>query len=407
MHYKSKLALAVLSALAMPGLALAQATADKGTMKGVVSTVEWELYGNLYPEYAHMSQSGASAASDIQSTLGGAAGGNVHSHWSVETTNSRVGLRTQRALGSGLTAIAQLEYAVNFDNSGSNIAARDSFLGLRSAFGTVKLGIMDTVYKSIGDTLGFMGMGSGNFVSSSNVLAKSGFGANSASSFHLRRTNSVQYASPEFAGAQIQAQYSPDEAEGALKADLWSVGATYQAGGAYLALAHEIHNDFFGGSRNLAAALANPLTGAAHSKDTSTRGTVGYKFGDTRLEGNFAMTKLGESGQASAGKFESYKHNSWSLAAEHTMGPVTLALAYVASAAGSCSRSGGTACSTSGLDGNMVNLGVRYSWPEASVFALYGKLVNGSSAQYNSTIQDTVAPGADVTHYAVGIQFRF
>jgi predicted porin len=408
MHYRSKLALAVLSTLALPGLALAQATADKGTMKGVVSTVEWELYGHLYPEYTYVKQSGASTTADIQSTLGGTAGAALHSHWELDTTNSRVGLRAQRSMGSGITAIAQLEYTVNIDVTGANISARDSFLGLRGGFGTVKLGIMDTVFKNTGDTLGFMGYGSGNFVSNSNVLAKGAFGANSANSFHLRRANSVQYQSPEFGGFQAAAQYSPDEAEGALRADLWSVGATYQKAGLYLGVAYEIHNDFFGGSRNVSAALANPLTGAANSEDTAMRGTVGYKFGGTKIEGNYGTMKFSESGQASAGKFESYKHNSWSLSGEHTMGPVTVAIAYVSSAAGSCSRFGGVACSTSGLDGKMINLGARYSWPEASVFVLYGKLTNGASAQYNPSAQgDTIAPGVDDEQIAVGISFRF
>ena len=408
MHYKSKIALAVLSALALPGLALAQTTADKGTMKGIVSTVEWELYGHLYPEYNHVSQSGASATSEIQSTLGGAAAPTVTSHYELNTANSRVGLRAQRAMGSGIKAIAQLEYTVNIDITGANISARNSFLGIESKFGTVKLGIMDTVYKEVGDTVSMFGISSGNFVSMSNILSKQGFGTSSSGSFHLRRANSVQYVSPEIGGAQFMAQYSPDEVKSDTRnADLISLGVSYNNKGLYLGLAHEIHNDLFGGSRNVPTALQNTTNAAASSKDTATRGTVGYKFGDTRAEVNYAMMKYDESGPLAAGKFQNYKHNAWSVTVEQGFGPATVSVGYVAAGAGSCSRAGGTACSTSGLDGNQFQAGLRYSWPEASVFLLYAKLVNGASAQYNNTAADTVSPGTDVSQIAAGISFRF
>jgi hypothetical protein len=126
---------------------------------------------------------------------------------------------------------------------------------------------MDTVLN--GDTLSFLGVSSGNFVSNSSILSKTGFAKkdvslSSASSFHLRRANSLQYQSPRFGGAQLHLQYSPDEVKTATtNADLWSTGVSYKNKGLYLALAHEIHNDFFGGSKN--TALSNIGTAGAHS----------------------------------------------------------------------------------------------------------------------------------------------
>ena len=110
MQTKSKVALAVMAALVIPGLALAEGedVAAKGPLKGVLSTVEWELYGHLYPELVHITQSGASVASEITSNLSGPAGTNGTNHYELNTSNSRVGLRAQRAMGSGLTAIVQL-----------------------------------------------------------------------------------------------------------------------------------------------------------------------------------------------------------------------------------------------------------------------------------------------------------
>ena len=412
MHNKSKVALALLSLLAMPGVAFAegeeQAAADKSKLKGILSSVEWEFYGHLYPELVRISQSGASAATDITSNLAGPAGTNGTNHYEVNTSNSRIGLRAQRTLGSGLTAIAQLEYKIQHEATGTNLTARDSFVGLRGGFGTVKLGAMDTVYKNVGDTLSFLGVSSGNIVSNSNILSKAGFGTSSSSSFHLRQPNSIVYQTPRIAGGQIQVQYSPDESQSSTKkANLWSFGATYAIGDLYFGLGHEIHNDFFGGSRNVPTALSNTANTNAASKDTATRGTIGYKFGGTQVEGNYSQIKYDESGTLANGKFQNYKHNTWSIGATQRFGPVRVSAAYASSGAGSCALVNVASCSTSGLKGNQFSLGAAYDFPEASVFVLATRLTNGASAQYNNTESTAVAPGADVSQIAVGISFRF
>ncbi len=420
MQSKSKLALAVLSALALPGLALAQDAAgkDKSKLKAVLSTVEWELYGKLYPEFVSVSHSGATAGGVSAATLAGSStvaatkGVNPTNFNALATSNSRVGIRGHKTLGSGLTAMAQLEYKIAHETSGVNLSARNSFLGLEGGFGTVKLGVMDTVYKEIGDTLSFLGVSSGNFVSNSSILSKTGFAKkdvslSSASSFHLRRANSLQYQSPRFGGAQLHLQYSPDEVKTATtNADLWSTGVSYKNKGLYLALAHEIHNDFFGGSKN--TALSNIGTAGAHSRDTGTRATAGYKFGNTRVELNLATIKLSESGGA-AGKFESYKKNSYSLGLQQKFGKLTAQASYANSAAGSCTLVGGAACTTNGLEGKQLNLGVSYALPEADLFILYSRLNNGSSAKFDTRENDTTAlePGTDVNQLAVGVNFSF
>ena len=408
---KSKVALAVLSLLAMPGYALAEgeeSAADRSKLKAIVSSVEWELYGHLYPELVYIKQTGASVAADISSTLAAPAGSNGTNHYELNTSNSRVGIRAHRDFGSGITAIAQLEYKIQHEATGTNLTARDSFLGVRGAFGTVKLGAMDTVYKNAGDTLSFLGVSSGNIVSNSNILSKTGFGTSSSSSFHIRQPNSIVYNSPNIAGAQFHAQFSPDETQNATKnARLWSFAATYEINGLYFALGHEIHDDFFGGSRNVPTALANNTNSLASSKDTATRGTVRYKFGDSQIEGNYSQIKFDESGNLANGKFQSYKHNTWSIAGQQRFGPVRAAIAYASAGAGTCALTGTAVCRTDGLKGNQISVGAAYDFPEASIFLLYTRLTNGASAQYNNTEATAVSPGADVNQIAVGLSFRF
>src|SRR5581483_2109556 len=113
-------------------------------------------------------------------------------------------------------------------------------------FGNVFLGRWDTVYKDIGGPVSFLGLSSGNFVSNSSVLSRTGLGSSRASRFHERANNWIQYDTPEFGGAQFKIGYSPDEGKTAdNNATIMSYGVKWEAGPLYIALAHEVHNDFF------------------------------------------------------------------------------------------------------------------------------------------------------------------
>jgi predicted porin len=333
----------------------------------------------------------------------------------MDSPNSRLGFRGAEDLGGNLKAIFQLEMGFGVDtgtNSSSATGAlfsRDTFVGMAGGFGTVKLGSMDTVYKNLGDTLSFLGVSSGNFISTSNILSKPGFGTSSASSFHLRRANSIVYESPNVAGFQGLLDYSLGEVPGSnSKGRVISTGVKYEVGPLYLAVAYETHEDLFGGSKNVPTALKNDSNPAAKSTDTATRLTAQYKFAsNTRAEANFARIKYDETG-GTTGKFATYKHNTWSIGAEQLINAVTLAASYGQGSAGTCSLVGGVACSTAGLDGKMLNLGASYSFSKrTSLFALYSLMRNGNSAVYNNLNSGNPTPGQDINTYAVGISHSF
>ena len=153
------------------------------------------LYGRLYPEVVWTRSTGATAPGSSLSTLAQAPTGETFANVvKMDSSNSRMGFRGEEALGDGLKAFFLIEQRILVDTGGTQLASRNTYLGIESArWGTVKLGGFDTVYKEIGDTLSFLGVSSGNFVSNSNVLSKQGFGSNSAGSFHLRRANSTRY----------------------------------------------------------------------------------------------------------------------------------------------------------------------------------------------------------------------
>ncbi len=185
-----------------------------------------ELYGKLYPELIREYGKDPTPAGTAVATLAGAPTGtkSIITRNEMESSNSRFGVRGYEKLGGGLKAIFQLETVFLVDSNTSAFAQRDSFVGLtHDRWGTVKLGRMDTPFKSYGDDLSFLGVSSGNFVSTSNLLRKPGFGTNSASSFHLRRANVVQYESPIVGGFDGSVQYSTDETDTATRhPHVWS-----------------------------------------------------------------------------------------------------------------------------------------------------------------------------------------
>jgi len=376
------------------------------------------IYGRLYPQFVAISSSGATQVGTAVSTLvaapTAATAVELPSHNEVQASNSRFGFRGTENLGGGWQGFFQIESTIPLDAGGGTFGTRDSFVGIKGPWGSVKLGNMDTVYKNLGDQLSFLGVSSGNFVSNSNVLSKGGFGTSSSSSFHLRRANSVYFESPEMGPIQFMVQYSPDESKSTTRnADLWSYGIRYGGGkgggGLTVALAMERHRDLFGGSNNVPAALSNVAVTTARSNDTAIRGTIAYSFNDgkTTIEGNLANMKYTESG-GTAGRFESYKHTAYSIALEHNVAAWQIAAAYVHASKGTCSLIGGANCDTSGLDGSMIALGSRYNFSKrTSLFAMWARVNNGTSARYNNLASGSPNTGSDVTQLAGGIQHSF
>src|SRR5882672_10700406 len=235
-----------------------------------------QIYGKLYPQFGWFSSHGATQPGASVSSLSGtgtgtaalplgviAAGPTVEEappRQLIDVGNSYIGFRGERGFG-GLKAIWQLEQATNFDVGTGTFGSRNSFVGLSSgAFGTVKLGNMDTVYKEYGDTMSMFGIASGNFVSGSNVLSQS-ISSAGAARFHERRNNSVMYETPTFSGFTGGLMYGPaeDKSGGAVPRNLnfWSYGVKWDTERFYASVHGERHEDAFGLSSSLPA--ASPL----------------------------------------------------------------------------------------------------------------------------------------------------
>ncbi|MGZ5660585.1 MAG: porin, partial [Usitatibacter sp.] len=368
------------------------------------------LYGRLYPEVVREYGKNATSPGTTVSTLAGTlTKEQIVTRNEMESSNSRFGVRGHEKLGGGLKAIFQLETAFSVDSNNAAFAQRDSFVGLEhERFGAIKLGRMDTPFKTYGDDLSFLGISSGNFVSTSNVLRKAGFGTNSSSSFHLRRANVVQYESPIIAGFDGSVQYSTDETDTSTRRPhVWSGGLRYEAGPVKVTLSHEIHWDLFGGSRNVPTAMSNFNDQNVRSKDKATQAMLMLKFGKHTFEADFTQKKYDENATVT-GRFLQYKNNAYQVAWDARWnGQWRTALEYIKAMKGSCSRVNAV-CITDGLDGSQLQFGVAYYFSKRTyVFAMGALLRNGFSAQYNNSASQTPAVGEDLDQYAVGINHSF
>jgi predicted porin len=406
---KKALVLAVGAALVMTG-AYAQKGGDfAGDADSVV-----EMYGKVYPELVIPQGFGATAATETVSTLTAKPQGtnSVIKRTEMASSNSRIGWRGYEKLGGNLRAIWQLETEFHIDSNDTAFAQRDSFVGMsHPVWGTIKLGRMDTPFKTYGDEVSFLGVSSGNFVSSSNVLRKAGFGTNSASSFHLRRANVVQYESPKIAGFDATAQYSTDEADTSgnnkRAPHVWSGAARYELGPLEFSAAYEEHWDLFGGSRNVPTALSNFNDTNVRSKDKATQVMARYKLGRHTFEADYIWKKYDENATVT-GRFLSYKNTAWQVLWDARWSNAwRTGLQYIKANQGSCSRVNAS-CDTGGLDGSQLQAGVAYYFSRRTyAFLMAAWLKNGKSATYNNLSLQTPSVGEDVDQYALGISHNF
>ncbi|MGH8668470.1 MAG: porin [Burkholderiales bacterium] len=398
MDKKTAVALAVGAMFAAPALA---------------QTSSVQIYGKFYPQFAIAKTSSPTAAGAVPSNLVTSTGGEHARRNSVDTQNSYIGFRGNEKLGGSLAVIWQIEQAITFDSPSEFWANRNSFLGLRGGFGTLKFGNMDTIYKEYGDQFSMFGINSGNFTSASNTLSMIGVGRDNSARFHERRESSVQYETPEFGNFTFGVQYGPDETKGNpgtdTDASLWSYGVKYEADRLYVSVHQERHNDFFGGSNN-ATAVANSGANPS-SKDTGTRLSVAYKLTkEHTLTADIARLEYDESGQGGAGEFENYERTNFSVGWEARWGggPFRTGIQYIKMNEGKCSLTGGVACNTDGLDGSQVSLGAAYDLSSRTfLYALFARLANGESAQFDNWANGSPSRGTSVTQMAVGVQHRF
>ncbi|NJD25806.1 MAG: porin [Betaproteobacteria bacterium] len=191
---------------------------------------------------------------------GGVSANNFGDFNRVSANSSYIGFKGTEDLGNGLKAVFQFESSVNFDATGGTIAARDSFVGISSGFGTVVLGNLTAPTRALGAALD-VNAGATGIGANSGIIGKMGGGTGAMSGtancgksttctsiFDTRWSNAIAYVSPTWGGFSFVGAYVADENKTAdlalagngptLRTTGYDIGAKWEGYGATVAAAY-------------------------------------------------------------------------------------------------------------------------------------------------------------------------
>lgn len=172
-------------------------------------------------------QSNATTYGEIRLSMNQVKSGAASTTSEMADNASRLGFRGVEDMGGGLQALFGYELGINAESGAQGAVARNSYLALRSGWGTVAAGRLDSANPT-GSPL------YSQFTKLTSFAPNdAGATATSASMFNARNrtSSSLGYASPNFGGASFRVrtyQRGPDTA----KADAKSIdlGLNYEAG---------------------------------------------------------------------------------------------------------------------------------------------------------------------------------
>lgn len=138
----------------------------------------------------------------------------------ISDFGSKIGFKGQEDLGNGLKAVWQLEQGASVAGANSGWGNKQSFVGLKGGFGTIRAGSLNSPLKNTKNNVN--AWESGKFTG--NVLEISGMAQRE------HRYLSARYDSPEFAGFSGSVQYAPKGNSGS-NGESYHVGLNYQNSG--------------------------------------------------------------------------------------------------------------------------------------------------------------------------------
>lgn len=231
----------------------------------------------------------------------------------ISDFGSKIGFKGQEDLGNGLKAVWQLEQGASVAGANSGWGNKQSFVGLKGGFGTIRAGSLNSPLKNTKDNVN--AWESGKFTG--NVLEISGMAQRE------HRYLSARYDSPEFAGFSGSVQYAPKDNSGS-NGESYHVGLNYQNSGFFAQYAglfqrygegtkkmEELYNipslfveklqvhRLVGGYDNNAlyasvaaqqqdAKLYGTWSANSHNSQTEVAATVAYRFGNVTPRVSYA-----------------------------------------------------------------------------------------------------------------------
>ena len=401
-----------------------------------------QIYGTLNVDVESVEARDATPAGALPAgTLGATPTGvNVPRRTRVSSNSSNLGFRGTERISSTLSALFQIESAVNVDAGNTNIASRNTAVGLAGPWGSFRAGQWDTPYKTLsgavdpmyftgitytGALIGTPGFGVGPTTNGVPLTSGDGrtFAAGANASFERRQGNSLQYWSPPFSGFAFRAAYSVDESRSARSAGVTQVDPTvasasleYDGGLLYVGYAYERHSDYFGLDALVPATQAVTVAAtngsSASSRDTGEKLVARVKLGGTQL-GVMGERLRYEKSQSNAvpGWFRAYRRNAAAITLVQKVGAAGTLRGLVGKAwGGSCERFDGSACDSANLGARQLSLGYSHTFSKRTDgYLFYTRVANESRASYQFANGAGLgaAAGSTSTGYLLGIRHTF
>lgn len=153
----------------------------------------------------------------------------------MSSNSSRLGFRANQEF-EGFTAMVQIEQTIDFTDSGTEFATRDTFVGLKGDFGMFRLGKFDTPFKRARGPANLFGDQIGDMRNLTRV---------GNARFDERTPNTIHYQTPDFSGFAFNIAYSLHEGTDnrGMDDEAVSLSLTYKSGPLDLAAAYENFED--------------------------------------------------------------------------------------------------------------------------------------------------------------------
>lgn len=391
------------------GAALAPAAHADVVLTGVV---------NLGPTVHHTSGATAGAVSGNNIVTPAATAPQTGNTVGLSRNYSWLGVGSTEDLGNGLKLDVFLQFQMEPEKSANaGITNRNSRVGFTGEnWGGVWWGTNENIYErylySTDPLDGAMGVG-GNL----SIFGTPGYNVvfdvgHSGAGFYRRQEQTIWYDSPNFGGFTFGVAYAmPAFKTATANPYIFSGGVKYAGTGLPLEVwaAYEKHKDYFGIN---AMGLSGGANGTS-SNDHAMQGGVAYTFGDIRLFGLYEQLKYNADGLAGTAVNE-YKRNAWGLGFKWNLASGYFGGQFLQAQDGTCQRASGAVCSAGETGSRLIGLGYFHNMSKQTQVYLVGAVIqNKDAASYGPAGAlgvyggGTVAPGANISSFTVGVKHSF
>ena len=330
---------------------------------------------------------------DVEAVRGQQPSGGNPTTIRISSNSSNVGLRGTEALGGGLAAFFQVEYALGPDDGGApNVPLRDSFVGLQGEWGSVQLGYFLAPYDDISPLFGSVPTYLTSILSTSSLWSQ-GAQSKANGGFDTRLPNSIRYDSPVvggFSGA-VQVALGEERSTAQGNGHTLSLAGFYARGPLEVGIGYEYNNEVRAASQN----------------DQALSVAGSWDFGTARIGGVYERLSY----QTQSGLLT---RNFWGLSTTVALGPRGTFYAFY----GSAGNGGGDAATgtrvgslargpDTGAQQAMVSYTYRLS-KRTMVYSGYVYIRNDANATYNFYVNRyPVAVGANPNGLVLGTAHSF